>query len=471
MAVFLLKLIAALAGTVSVLYWNRVVYAFVGLFSTRRFPPAKHYHKYAVLIAARNEAEVIGNLIESVYLQDYPQELVDIFVVADNCTDDTARVAAQAGAVCYERFDATRQTKGYALAFLVDRIRRDFGIDRYEGYFVFDADNLLKRDYISRMNDAFDAGEKIVTSYRNSKNFEANWIAASYGLHWLRTSRMEHRARSLFRCAARVQGTGFLFSWELIRDGWKYTSLTEDRAFCADAVVNGYRISYQHQAEFFDEQPETLRVALRQRLRWAKGHLMSLWESGGKLLAHIVVSADCCAVSREKPWYQRLAYGLHSRYVSADMFSVVYPRGLMAFLRKLLVYLLRVYLVFRVGHQVVSLDLASGTVARLAGLLGWHPVPGSAWEAVALLTVLSLVATAVAVVSRVAQAAFIMIVERKRIMPMPWYKKLWFCVMFPFFDIIGTISSVVAVFSKVEWKPIPHKAALAMEELEARQGR
>ncbi len=471
MVVFLLNLIGLLAFVVSVFYWNRAAYAVVGLFSTRRFSPAKRHHKYAVLVAARNEEKVIGNLIESVSRQDYPQGLVDVFVVADNCTDGTARAATQAGAVCYERFDTKHQTKGYALQFLVDRIRRDHGIDSYDGYFVFDADNLLKRDYISKMNDAFDAGEKIVTSYRNSKNFDANWIAASYGIHWLRTARMEHRARSLVRSAARIQGTGFLFSWELIQDGWKYTSLTEDRAFGADAVVNGYRISYQDQAEFYDEQPEALRIALRQRLRWAKGHLMSVFESGGKLLSHIFIPHDDLGATLPRPWYQKLADSLHKRYVSADMLSVVYPKGLMGFLRRSCVYLLRLCLVLCTGYQVVSIGLASGGVARLAGMVGWDPIPGSVWEAVALLTLLSLLATVMGMISRILQAAFIMLVERKRIMPIPWYKKLWFCLMFPLFDIIGTLSSVAALFTRVEWKPIPHKAALAMEELEARQGR
>ena len=114
----------------------------------------------------------------------------------------------------------------------------------FEGYFVFDADNLLQTDYISRMNDSFDAGEKIITSYRNTKNFDENWIASTYALHWIRSIRTRHRARSVFRLATNIQGTGFLFSNEIVKDGWKYTSLTEDRALTADAVAQGYRISY-----------------------------------------------------------------------------------------------------------------------------------------------------------------------------------------------------------------------------------
>ena len=87
------------------------------------------------------------------------------------------------------------------------------------------------------MNDSFDAGEKIITSYRATKNFSENWIASTYALHWLRSIRTRHRARSFLHLATNIQGTGFLFASEIVKDGWKYTSLTEDRALTADCVV------------------------------------------------------------------------------------------------------------------------------------------------------------------------------------------------------------------------------------------
>ena len=63
--------------------------------------PKKHKsikkNKYAVLISARNEEKVIANLIETIKKQDYPQKLIKIFVVADNCTDNTAQIAKDAG--------------------------------------------------------------------------------------------------------------------------------------------------------------------------------------------------------------------------------------------------------------------------------------------------------------------------------------------------------------------------------------
>ena len=146
----------------------KTIYFFIGLFFTRKFKPAKNKHKYGILIAARNEEAVIGNLLDSIDKQDYPKNLVDVFVVADNCNDNTAKIARSYGAKCYERFDNEHKTKGFALQFLFENIKKDYGIENYEGYFIFDADNLLNKNYITKMNDAFDSGEKIITSYRNT---------------------------------------------------------------------------------------------------------------------------------------------------------------------------------------------------------------------------------------------------------------------------------------------------------------
>lgn len=466
----IIKVINRIARIISYLYKYRSAYTVTGLFATRRFKPARKQHKYAVLIAARNEEKVIGNLIESIRKQDYPAELVDIFVVADNCTDNTAEKAREYYAVCYERTDPERRTKGYALQFLVERIREDYGIDSYEGYFIFDADNLLKGDYISRMNDAFDAGEKIITSYRNTKNFDDNWISASYGIHWLRTIRNEHRARSLFRLATRIQGTGFLFAHELIADGWNYTGLTEDRAFCADAVAKGYRISYNNDAEFYDEQPVDIQTALRQRIRWAKGHLQAFIETGGKLFKHIFFTGGAAnslhANNGNVPSskFKRILNDLRLRFMSFDMLTVVYPRSLMLVFKKLSVYLLRAALIIGTG-KAFALSYAPNFLQYIFKLFGMEPPADNTFQRMVWLTALTLAWSANSYLKGIFTAAYIYIVERKRIKPIKWYKKVWFCITFPIFDIFGRLSLCIALFKKVEWKPIPHNSTIGITEL------
>ena len=405
------------------LYNYRNIYKITGIFATRKFKKTSNYHKYAILIPARNEQTVIGNLIDSIRANDYPQELITIFVVADNCSDKTAQVARDKGCICYERFDMDRRTKGFALQFLMNKIKEDYGsLDVFEGYFLFDADNLLKQDYITRMNESFDEGEKVITSYRSSKNFDDNWISASYAIHWLRTVRSEHRARSLFRLATRIQGTGCLIATEVIPNGWDFTSLTEDRELSASAVVRGYKISYNHAAIFYDEQPTDIRVALVQRLRWAKGHLQALRMLGGKLFLNIFK-------------FNKMSF------ISFDMLSVVWPRSLETVVRKIIVFLLR----------LTILILTGAAAARYGSLIYWLIY----WEIYSY-------------VSGIITAVYVFAIEHKRIPKMSFIKKLWFCITFPIFDVIGKISMLVAIFVKVEWKPTLHTSSIRIEELSQR---
>lgn len=418
-------------------------------------------------MAARNEETVIGQLIDSIKQQDYPEELIDIFVVADNCTDSTAKVARDLGAVCYERFDDEHRTKGFALQYLTRCIKRDYGIDAYEGYFIFDADNLLKQDYVRNMNDSFDAGEKIVTSYRNTKNFGDNWISASYGIHWLRTIRNEHRFRSVLHLATRIQGTGFLFANELIEDGWNYTGLTEDRAFCADAVAKGYQISYNNAAEFYDEQPVDIKIAMRQRIRWAKGHLQALAETGPKLLWHIFYTGGA-ANKEEKyknaPWYKKFINNVRLRFMSFDMLTVVFPRSLGSVIKRWLIYILRVILIFG-GSLSITVNYGPGFLKYILQFLGITVIPENHIYASLWLLLLTIGWVVSGYLGGIVTASYIYIIEHKRIMHIKWYKKIWFCLTFPIFDQIGKISMCIALFTKVEWKPIPHNASISIEEL------
>ena len=114
-------------------------------------------HRYAAVISARNEANVIGGLIASLKAQDYPSELLDIYVIADNCTDNTAQVALEAGAKVYRRFNRQLIGKGYALDYLFKCLSAS-GKDVYDGYFVFDADNYVDPNFVREMNNTFDGG-------------------------------------------------------------------------------------------------------------------------------------------------------------------------------------------------------------------------------------------------------------------------------------------------------------------------
>ena len=218
----------------TLLYLYQGFYVVVGLVRRRwqdRHQPSR-LHRFAVIVSARNEEGVIGELLESLNRQNYPKELLDLYVVADNCTDDTAGAARRAGAFVYERFDQVHKGKGYAMDYLFRRLKEE-GKDCYDGYFVFDADNLVDANFVAEMNRTFDQGYDAVTCYRNSKNFAANWISAGYSIWFLREARFLNFPRTLLGTNCHVSGTGFLVAARVIEDngGWPFHLLTEDIQF------------------------------------------------------------------------------------------------------------------------------------------------------------------------------------------------------------------------------------------------
>lgn len=472
----------AIGAVISAMLAYKKIWRVLGFFVTRKFAPAKKQHKYGIVIAARNESAVIGNLLDSISLQDYPKELITVFVVADNCTDNTAEIVRSKGAICYERFDDEHKTKGYALQFLFSKIEEDFGTESFEGYFVFDADNLLKEDYISRMNDSFDSGAKIITSYRNTKNFNESWIASTYALHWLRSIRCNHRPRSFLRLATNIQGTGFLFANEIVRNGWKYTSLTEDRALTADCVAQGYEITYNDSAEFFDEQPNSLKIALRQRLRWSKGHLMAFVESGPMLFVNVIFGK----LFLKNPWNKpakptgkrsfkeimlAVAESLRHRIASYDTLMQLTPFSVIKLFNWLVVSVF-IYGCYSYTNGVPAKYFfeGGGYIARFLRI--FFPFEIELESGIKTLFVSMLLALWWRLFWRfknylknVWTAVYLFIVEHKRIVKIPLYRKILYVFTWPIFDIIGRYTQYLAIFVKVTWKPIPHDSKITIEDI------
>lgn len=278
-------------------YAYQLVYLIVGL--VKKDPeqklPAK-LHRFAVLIPARNEEAVICGLIDSIHSQDYPTDLIDIYVIADNCTDSTAARAVERGARVITRFNRTQVGKGYALDYAFQAIDQDLGLEHYDAFLVFDADNVLDPGYFTAMNLTFSQGYDIITSYRNSKNYDANWITAGYALWFLRESRFLNGARMKLNTSCAISGTGFLVSSKTIREdnGWKYNLLTEDIQFSTDHIVRGHKIGYCKDAVLYDEQPATFKASWNQRLRWTKGFYQVFARYGWALVKGIFRGSFQC---------------------------------------------------------------------------------------------------------------------------------------------------------------------------------
>lgn len=275
-----------------ILFSYQLFYVFVSLLAPKRKETERQYlHRIAVLICARNEEAVIGDLLECLSAQTYPEEYYKVFVMADNCTDHTAETAAAKGAAVYHRHNDKFIGKGYALEELLRNIRQDYG--SYDGYLIFDADNLIRQDYLEQMNRMLCQGARIVTGYRAGKNYDANWLSAGSSLWFMRECQYLNRARDLLGLSCAVSGTGFLFRSDVLKE-WRYHALTEDLEFNADQIASGETIRYCEDAVLYDEQPVDLQQSCRQRLRWSRGILQIVRNHTPALLKGIAKGSFSC---------------------------------------------------------------------------------------------------------------------------------------------------------------------------------
>ena len=239
-------------------------------------------NRFMAIIPAHNEAAVVANLVESLKKQNYPRELYDIYVIADNCTDNTAEVARNAGAIVYERFDEEKKTKGFALQwFLAQKIKEDAP---YDALCIFDADNIADENFLKAMNKKLCQGETVVQGYRDIKNPTDNWITAGYAIFYWTMHRFYHLARYNLGLSPLLNGTGFMVRFDVVKpQGWDTKTLTEDIEFSLKRIIKGKKLGWATDAICYDEQPVGFVQSWSQRSRWTVGHIQCIHEYTKKL--------------------------------------------------------------------------------------------------------------------------------------------------------------------------------------------
>lgn len=413
----------------TILYFYQFIYIVIALIGDKKKKldtyEAKKLHKFAFIIAARNEQAVIGNLINSIKQQNYPAELIDVIVVADNCTDDTAQIAREHGAICYERFNNMLVGKGYALDYCFNKIVEQFGdYTAYDGYFIFDADNVIDKNYVKEMNKVFDRGYNVITSYRNSKNYDTNWITSGYSLWFIREAKYLNNPRMMLKTSCAVSGTGFLVNSSIIKknNGWKFNLLTEDIQFSVVNILEGEKIGYCESAMFYDEQPTTFKQSWNQRMRWSKGFYQVMFRYGRELIA--------------------MMFKKREMFVSCyDMFMTLAPATLLSIGCILL--------------NLIFLAYGATDVHMLRRIL-----PG---------TLGSIAFAGVNFYLLMFSIGFITLVTEWNKILAPANKKIKSLFTFPLFMITYVPISLIALVKKVEWKPIAHSISKSVEEIELQQ--
>ena len=274
----------ALVWVVTVFWIYQFVISLCSLIKFKDKPlKEKKDHKFMAIIPAHNEEQVVGNLIESLKNQNYNKELYDIYVIADNCTDKTASIARKSGATVYERYDEANKTKGAALDwFLQQKIKENA---QYDAICIFDADNIVDKNFIKEMNKKLCQGEDVVQGYRDIKNPTDNWITSGYALFYWTMHRFYHLARYNLGLSPLLNGTGFMVKFDIIKEenGWKTVTLTEDIEFSLQRILKGKKLGWATEAIVYDEQPTGFKQSWSQRSRWTVGHMQCMKEYTGKL--------------------------------------------------------------------------------------------------------------------------------------------------------------------------------------------
>ena len=271
----ILNVIAGIFYAASIIYAGYYVVTSVGTFKkTKKLPQGTKKHKFGVIIAARNESVVIGNLIKSINEQNYGSDLIDIYVFPNNCTDDTAKVAKEAGAAILE-CDVPIHSKGDALNEIFSQFNaKDHD---YDAFCIFDADNLVHPDFFNQMNNALCNGADAAQGYRESKNAGDSWISAGTTIYYWIINGFYNRSRQNIGQSGMFNGTGFMLSRRVLDDiGWHTYTMTEDIEYSAQLAIHGYKIDWVADAVVYDEQPILFGQSWHQRRRWSTGTIQCM---------------------------------------------------------------------------------------------------------------------------------------------------------------------------------------------------
>ena len=361
-------------------------FAITGLFGFKNYHKSmfgrhKPKYKFGIVIAGRNEEKVIASLIKSLQKQRYPEKLYEIFVVPNNCTDNTEKVAREAGATIIH-CDVPVKQKGDALE---DTFKKLVKREDLDAFVVFDADNLVHPDFLARMNDALCEGVEVAQCFRDAKNMGDNWLTGSYTLFYFIQNFFFNRARMNFSGSAAINGTGFMIKKEVVANGFNTKTLTEDSEFTGQCALRGIQVAFVEEAITYDEHPQNFWASWKQRKRWTSGCISCLQIYGKDLLKTFfktgniscfdMVMMYLCPIVMVLGFFLSIVLIVfHITGVELfDFFSYLYAMGILFFV---LSYLATVAMnIFVVKYNKKSIkNVFSGIILFALFLATWIPI-------------------------------------------------------------------------------------------------
>jgi 1,2-diacylglycerol 3-beta-glucosyltransferase len=224
--------------------------------------------RFMIIIPAHDEAGVIRATVSRLVAIDYPAHLFSIHIIADHCSDNTAEVARQAGAVVHERNEGPRTGKGAALSWLFQKILEK---EQCDAVVIFDADTRVDPEFLHVMDWRLAQGDQVIQGQHVISNPDQGWFPALTWAMFLIDNRFQNLGRSNLGWSAKNMGDSICFRVDVLRKlGWG-EGLTEDYHLRHKLILDGMRIAYEPAALGYGEAPITWSQARAQRARWLRG--------------------------------------------------------------------------------------------------------------------------------------------------------------------------------------------------------
>ena len=248
-------------------------------------------HKFAILIPCRNEEQVIANLIESINKLNYPKHLFDCYAIPNNCTDNTKKVALENSAKIIEITESVK-SKGEVLKYTFDYLQSS----DYDAYVIFDADNIVHKNFLKAMNDILNEGYLVAQGFRDAKNPSDNYLTGSYTIFYYLQNIFYNNSRMALKRSSAINGTGFCIKKSVIdKYGFPVKTLTEDSEFTGICALNNIKIAFAKDAITYDEHPTEFKVSWNQRKRWSSGCFSCLHLFGSSLIKSFWKKGSFCS--------------------------------------------------------------------------------------------------------------------------------------------------------------------------------
>ncbi len=424
-------------GIASVCFAFQLVMILFFWMKEKHFKPSEDYGRAAIIICARNEKDVIEDAVKDLLEnQNYPKDRFDVYVVADNCTDNTAELAEKAGAkvIVHNDPDPAHHRAAYAIQYGFEKIFE--AGEKYDFFIKFDADNHGNPDYIREMNNAYREGVLIARPYEASTNGTQNTWTAVSATYYIRDSRIACNFRERFHLDSMLTGAGMMVASSVLEElpgYWDALSTSDDSEFTLNRLMEKKRVHYVADAIVYEDQPSTMKDTWNRLTRMSHGLHGLFWKKGWKLFGHFFVSG---------------------RWSNVDLFVqlLMVPFTLLAFF-----WFVPYYVFYALAHLINWVGVEwMGNISGLDGVLITSQVSNGAF--INLLVMAAVVIGAFLVIYPL-QTYLSMVMSKKKLglKSFKGYKRA--VLLSPLFMAFYGLAVLVGVITKPKWKALKRNVA------------